>query len=161
VNFVGALDIVNISNENIRFLTFLWFKKRLSETVPPLGVTCPKNKRILTLLCMLYGLSNLTKENRALYECGYFASGQQEYRKLMTGAIKKINLELRPRMVSIMESFNHPDEMLLSAIGNSYGDIYETHLKWAKDSNLNHTKLGDAIPDGFMELMMPVLKAKL
>lgn len=56
-----------------------------------------------------------------------------------------------------MESFNHPDESLLSAIGNSYGDIYETHLEWAKDSNLNHTKLGDAIPDGFMENMMPIL----
>lgn len=54
-----------------------------------------------------------------------------------------------------------PDEMTCSAIGNSYGDIYETHLAWAKDSRLNHTKAGDAIPDGFMEYMMPILKGKL
>ena len=50
---------------------------------------------------------------------------------------------------------------LQSAIGNSFGDIYETHLKWAKESRLNTTKLGDAIPDGYMEYIMPILKAKL
>ena len=48
----------------------------------------------------------------------------------------------------------------MSAIGNSYGDIYETHLRWAKDSKLNHTKAGDAIPDGYMENVHP-LKGKL
>lgn len=47
INNVSALDIVNASIENIRFITFLLFKRRLSETVPPLGVTCPKNKRNL------------------------------------------------------------------------------------------------------------------
>lgn len=53
------------------------------------------------------------------------------------------------------------DEILVSAIGNSYGDIYETHLRWAKDSKLNHTKNGDAIPDGYLETIMPILKAKM
>ena len=54
-----------------------------------------------------------------------------------------------------------PDELLSSAIGNSYGDIYETHLEWAKNSRLNQTKLGDAIPDGYMETIMPILKGKM
>jgi len=49
----------------------------------------------------------------------------------------------------------------MSAVGNSYGDIYETHLRWAQNSRLNHTKRGDGIPDGFMEDMMPVLKGKM
>ena len=53
------------------------------------------------------------------------------------------------------------DNVLCSAVGNSYGDIYETHLEWAKDSRLNKTKSGDAIPDGFIEHIMPILKAKL
>lgn len=53
------------------------------------------------------------------------------------------------------------DNFLLSAIGNSYGDIYEQHLEWAKDSRLNHTKAGDSIPDGFLEYMVPILKAKM
>jgi hypothetical protein len=53
------------------------------------------------------------------------------------------------------------DEILLSAIGNSYGDIYYKHLECAMNSRLNKTKDGDAIPDGFLELMIPVLKAKM
>jgi hypothetical protein len=43
----------------------------------------------------------------------------------------------------------------MSAIGNSYGDIYETHLEWAKGSRLN--KKEGAIQDGFMENMFPIL----
>ena len=61
----------------------------------------------------------------------------------------------------MLESVKVPDFELWSAVGNSYGDIYETHLEWAKDSRLNKTKLGDAIPDGYMEYMMPLLKGKL
>lgn len=49
----------------------------------------------------------------------------------------------------------------MSAIGNSYGDIYEKHLECAMNSKLNKTKTGDAIPDGYLELMTPILKAKL
>ena len=47
----------------------------------------------------------------------------------------------------------------MSAIGNSYGDIYETHLEWAKNSRLNQNK--GAIPDGYMENIMPILQGKL
>lgn len=80
---------------------------------------------------------------------------------MITQAIKTINLELRPQVISIIESLRYPDNQLSSAIGNSYGDIYETHLKWAKESRLNKTKAGDAIPDGYMEHIMPILKAKM
>jgi len=44
----------------------------------------------------------------------------------------------------------------MSAIGNSYGDIYTTHLDWAQTSRLNDEKNG-SIPDGFMEYLMPIL----
>jgi hypothetical protein len=47
----------------------------------------------------------------------------------------------------------------MSAIGNSYGDIYETHLEWAKNSRLNDNK--GSIPDGYMENIMPILQGKL
>ena len=43
----------------------------------------------------------------------------------------------------------------MSAIGNSYGDIYSTHLEWAKTSRLNDNK--GSIQDGFMEYIMPIL----
>lgn len=72
-----------------------------------------------------------------------------------------MNLRIRPQAINIIESLQIDDNQLVSAIGNSYGDIYETHLEWAKDSKLNHTELGDAIPDGYMEYIMPILKGKM
>ena len=76
-------------------------------------------------------------------------------------AQKQLLKELRPQALNLVEALKLPDSLLMSAIGNQYGDIYETHLEWAKDSKLNHTKSGDAIPDGFLEYMMPILQAKL
>jgi len=78
---------------------------------------------------------------------------------LILGAIKLVNKEIRPYALSVIESFGLPDHMIQSAIGNSYGDIYETHLKWAKESRLNNTV--DNIPEGYLEYITPILKAKL
>ena len=66
---------------------------------------------------------------------------------------------MRPYVIGIIESAEVSDDLLQSAIGNSYGDIYETHFEWAKNSRMNQTP--DAIPDGFMKYMMPVLKGKM
>jgi hypothetical protein len=63
-------------------------------------------------------------------------------------------------MVPLAELLAVPDGGLMSAVGNSYGDIYETHLRWAKNSRLNNPKTG-SIPDGWHEYMMPILKGKL
>ena len=64
---------------------------------------------------------------------------------------------LRPQIVSLAESFAVPDHVLCSAIGNSYGDIYETQLEWAKNSRLNKHK----IAPGFKENILPILQGKL
>ena len=45
--------------------------------------------------------------------------------------------ELRPQLIPLAEIQMFPDEVLPSAIGNSYGDIYETQLRWAKESRGN------------------------
>jgi acyl-CoA oxidase len=58
---------------------------------------------------------------------------------LINDAIIIINKNIRPQAISIIEALGVPDIKLQSAIGNSYGDIYETHLEWAKDSRLNKT----------------------
>jgi hypothetical protein len=47
----------------------------------------------------------------------------------------------------------------MSAVGNSYGDIYETHFKWAKESKMNQTE--DAIPRGHSEFLLPILQGKI
>ena len=47
--------------------------------------------------------------------------------------------QLRPHMVPLAEldTTSELDLTYLSAIGNEYGDIYETQLEWAKISRLN------------------------
>lgn len=116
----------------------------------------------MTNLCLLYGLMHLNNNLNACYESGYFIIDKKvNYSNVILESIKQVNLRIRPHALNIVESFEISDDNLQSAIGNSYGDIYETHLEWAKDSKLNHTLLGDAIPDGFMENIMPILKAKL
>lgn len=60
-------------------------------------------------------------------------------------------------MIPLVEAFAYPDSALVSAIGNSYGDIYETQLEWAKASKLNKTQV---LP-GLKEHILPILQGKL
>ena len=73
----------------------------------------------------------------------------------MNEAIKILLIKIRPQLIPIVEGFGFTDSVIVSAIGNSYGDIYETHLEWAKTSRLNDDK--GSIPDGFMEYIIPIL----
>lgn len=87
------------------------------------------------------------------FESGYFRQGEK---KLLEDAFKHLLKFMRPQMVNLVEGYNFADSTLNSAIGNSYGDIYTTHLEWAQTSRLNDEKNG-SIPDGFMEYIMPIL----
>jgi hypothetical protein len=87
------------------------------------------------------------------YESGYFKQGEMA---LINQAFKHLLKLLRPQMVPLVEGYRLRDSVLMSAVGNSYGDIYTTHLEWAQSSKLNDEKNG-SIPDGFMEYIMPIL----
>ena len=121
-------------------------------------IKCKNLEAHLTNLCILYGLTSLQKDISACYEIGFFS--ELPYSTFINDAVKVILKRIRPYAISIIESIGISDDLLVSAIGNSYGDIYETHLRWAKDSKLNHTKLGDSIPDGYME-NVKTLRGKL
>jgi hypothetical protein len=146
---------VDVANTHINYATFVMFKNGIEKD----EIKCPNSKRNITNLCKLYGLNLLHTNCTGCYERGYFQAGLSDtsYSDLILDAIKKVNLMIRPQAVSIIESVGMHDQYLTSAIGNSYGDIYETHLEWAKNSRLNQTKAGDAIPDGYIENMMPIL----
>jgi len=103
---------------------------------------------------MLFGLNSLQEDPAALYETGYFFPGMDS---LLTETIKDIMVQLRPQMIPIVESFYVTDTFLASSIGNSYGDIYETFLEWARASKLNKNQV---LPS-FKEYMLPILKGKL
>jgi len=153
-NILYATDIVKVSNEHTRYISYWLFRERVTGG----SIKCQKLNGHLTNLCVLYGLVNLKKDSAACYESGYFTG--QPFSTFIDEAIKHCLKAIRPYAISLVEGYGVPDEMLTTAVGNSYGDIYETHLRWAKDSKLNHTKLGDAIPDGYMENVMP-LKGKM
>jgi hypothetical protein len=66
---------------------------------------------------------------------------------------------IRPQAIPLIELFSHSDNTLTSAIGNSYGDVYEQHLEWAMNSRLNDGK--DNIPKDFQKYIGPILQGKL
>ena len=90
------------------------------------------------------------------FESGYFYKGCST---LVNEAITAMLTKIRPQFIPMLELIPVTDNILMSAIGNSYGDIYQTHLEWAKSSRLNQSK--GAIPDGYMENIMPILQGKL
>ena len=153
VNSLFALDIVKVSHDHMRFLMFNLFREGYNK------LKCAENRKNSELLCILFGLTQLNLDCKNCYESGYFpATNVSDH---ILNAIKKVNLMLRPKILNILEAWGVSDMFLQSAVGNSYGDIYEQHLEWAKSSRLNTTKDGDAIPDGYKEIMMPILKAKM
>jgi acyl-CoA oxidase len=119
VNSVFAVDIVSMAHTHITYLMFSAFKQGIEKQE---FVTCTKAKGHLSNLAKLFGLYELTKDSIPLYECGFFKAGTAS---LIQEALKIVLKDLRPHMIPLVESFGIPDSMLVSAIGNSYGDIYE------------------------------------
>jgi len=75
---------------------------------------------------MLYGLFTLHNDCHGCYESGYFTQGGGiPFSEMMLAAIKLLNTEIRPQAINIIEALKVDDNVLKSAIGNSYGDIYE------------------------------------
>lgn len=133
-NSVAALEIVKASQDHIRLFMFHLFKVKVQNEVK-----CANLRSHLRRLCALYALNQLNMDCRVCYETGFFKTGIN-YSDMILDAMKQLNLEIRPYALVLLEVYGAKDEMLQSAIGNSYGDIYETHLEWAKNSRLNHTK---------------------
>lgn len=118
-NTLYAVEIVEMSKNHIMFVTFKFFRERIKS----LGTNSCKNvKQNLEYLAMIYALTELQKDSIGNYECGYFSSGMKN---MILDALKKLMEIIRPQMISLVESFKVHDGVIVSAIGNSYGDIYE------------------------------------
>lgn len=149
-NEILGLDIVKMASLHIKYINFRLFKDSLIK------VGDEALKGHLTNLATLMGLQYVQEYISLGYESGYLKKGTQV---LISEANKILLVKLRPQVIPLVELFNIPDTVLPSAVGNSYGDIYETHLEWAKTSRLNDNK--GSIPDGYMEYIMPILQGKL
>ena len=83
-------------------------------------------------------------------------------RAFLDEAEKILLAKLRPQIIPLAEALlkiGDVDNFLMSSVGNSYGDIYETTLDWAKNSKMNQTQ--DAIPVGHDKYIQPILLGKL
>jgi acyl-CoA oxidase len=64
---------------------------------------------------------------------------------------------IRPHMLNLVECYELDDNIMLSAIGNYDGRVYERMLEWSRSTRLNQK---DKL-DGFDEYIKPMLAAKL
>ena len=134
INSVAANNIVKVSQLHIMYVTFVIFREKIEEKS---YLKCPNNVKNLTNLCILLGLGLINDNISTCYQSGYLQNAGVDFSSLIFEAIKIVNLRIRPVALSIVESLPISDEALCSAIGNSYGDIYETHLEWARASRCN------------------------
>ena len=85
-------------------------------------ITCPKSKENCLNLARLFAITELMQDSSPCYESGYFSLGTST---LLLEAAKKLCVTIRPQIIPLTEAWSVPDCILVSAIGNSYGDIYE------------------------------------
>ena len=113
---------------HIKFILFKMMKNYTAD------IHCEKLRGHMYDLCTLIGLTFLQEYKVYGYESGYFNKGTSD---LINEAVKIILARLRPQAIPLVELIDLPDLFTMSAVGNSYGDIYETHLDWAKNSRMN------------------------
>jgi len=117
VNSLFATDIVSMSYSHIIYVTF-----KLMREYTESKIKCPKAKENINNLARLLAITELMQDSSPNYECGFFELGTFTH---LLEAAKKLCVTLRPQIIPLTEAWSMPDSILMSAIGNSYGDIYE------------------------------------
>ena len=86
---------------------------------------CPNLKSILTLLIRVFGLKQLSLDSMPCWNTGFFTKGHSS---LLGDSLNEALIALRPHMIPLAEYKQDIDNYYcnMSAIGNEYGDIYET-----------------------------------
>lgn len=80
-------------------------------------------KPVLEHLAKIYVLDCIKKDPSPVHDAGYY--GPNAGRNL-ADALKKLNGDLRPQMLSLVETYYWGENQIPSSIGNYYGDIYNT-----------------------------------
>lgn len=133
-NELFNMEIQSMTKAHFKLLCFTLFRQHYENHNF-------KSKNIIKhvrLLQRIFCLNEIIEDSQALYESGYFMKG---HFTMIKKAFQESLIELRPMMIPLVESFCYDDNYLQSAIGNSYGDIYETQLQWARESRMNRNKV--------------------
>lgn len=109
-----------MTHAHIIYMTFKIFRRKIEKEG---AFKCPNLKENLLNLARMFALNELIANDcSSLYETGYFSMGVGQ---TLLDAAKALMTKLRPQMIPLIEACEFPDFLLVSCIGNSYGDIYE------------------------------------
>ena len=121
VHSILAVDLVSMAQAHMMYVVFQLFKSSITshETYKCGGV-----REVMKDLARMFALNELlyAADSSACYETGHFSKGTAS---ILLDAMKRLMVKLRPQMIPLIEAWALPDSLLVSAIGNSYGDIYE------------------------------------
>ena len=117
INTHFAVDIVAMAQSHVVYVTFKYCLEMIERSFK-----CEANKENMKNLLRVFALTELQQDSAVLYESGFFQMGTGN---LILEALKHLMIILRPQMIPLVEAWGFPDGILVSAIGNSYGDIYE------------------------------------
>ena len=117
-NEVLQVDQVTISNYHLAYFQVWSARNHLAKS----EIKCEKLKKHLESLISIFGLNELIRDAVPLFECGYYKQGTVSH---LNEGVRFLTKALRPQYVSLIEAFDISDPILNSAVGNSYGDIYE------------------------------------
>jgi len=151
-NETHAPDIYQLSECHMMLATF-----KICRNYVERGDFKDENLRaVLTLLLKVFALRHLQKDSMPCFEAGFFGKGSL---LLLNNSMKARLVDLRPHMIPLNEYKMVMDDHFvnISAIGNKYGDIYESQLNWAIGSRLNRQKK----PHFFESLVMPMIRGEL
>ena len=108
----------------------------------------------LKSLCDLFALTFIENNLQPYLEDGYLNS---VHTKLLRKQILIILSEIRVNAVALVDSFNHTDFKLNSALGKYDGNVYEALYESAKNSSRNKTDVAPA----YEKFIAPLIKANL
>lgn len=109
-----------MAQSHLIYVAFKIFRTAIDN---PNTFKCAKLRGHMTDLAKVMALHELLSSDSSVnYESGFLALGS---RKILLEAEKLLLTKLRPMMIPLIEAWEFPDSLLVSAIGNSYGDIYE------------------------------------
>lgn len=114
-----SIDLVNVAEAHCQLMVLSTFVDKLKTTIPGLNV-----KQQLYMLCNIYGLSLICEHAGDFLATGYLTRKQAS---LASSLLRRIFSQVRPNAIALVDSFNHTDHYLGSALGRYDGDAY-THL---------------------------------
>ncbi len=117
VNTLFSMDIISMAQSHVIYVTFKYCLEMIEKSFK-----CEKNKENMRNLVRVFALTEIQQDSAVLYESGFFQMGSGT---IMLDALKHLMAAIRPQMIPLVEAWAFPDGILVSAIGNSYGDIYE------------------------------------